>query len=253
LVALLRIYLTGEICLWASDRVVTAERLPGRQGRLAFAYLVCERTRPVPRSEVIDAVWPERVPDAYDVALSALVSKLRTLFEEVGVARGSLSAADGCYQLKLPPGVWVDTEAALAAVHAAEGAVRASAYRNAYGPAVVASAILRRPFLPGAEGDWVDARRAALRQVNLRALTVLAEVHAWNGETALAVRAAEDAIALEPFRESAYLSLMRVHYRAGDRAEALRVYERCRRFLADELGARPGPETEQVRAQLAAD
>jgi DNA-binding SARP family transcriptional activator len=30
---------------------------------------------------------------------------------------------------------------------------------------------------------------------------------------------------------------MQAHAAAGDPAEALRVYERCRRFLADELGA----------------
>ena len=61
---------------------------------------------------------------------------------------------------------------------------------------------------------------------------------------------AEEAIALEPFRESGYRRLMEVHIAAGNRAEALRVYERCRRLLADELGAFPSPETEAIYRDL---
>ena len=45
---------------------------------------------------------------------------------------------------------------------------------------------------------------------------------------------------------------MEAHAAAGNRAEALRVYERCRRLLADELGAYPSPETESIYRQLLA-
>ena len=67
------------------------------------------------------------------------------------------------------------------------------------------------------------------------------------------MRWAEQAIELAPFREAGYRRLMEAHVAAGNRAEALRVYERCRRLLADELGAYPSPETESMyRALLAA-
>ena len=39
---------------------------------------------------------------------------------------------------------------------------------------------------------------------------------------------------------------MVAHVAAGNRAEALRVYERCRRLLAEELGTYPSPETESI-------
>jgi branched-chain amino acid transport system substrate-binding protein len=39
---------------------------------------------------------------------------------------------------------------------------------------------------------------------------------------------------------------MEAHAAAGNRAEALRVYERCRRLLAEELGTYPSPETESI-------
>jgi sugar lactone lactonase YvrE len=43
---------------------------------------------------------------------------------------------------------------------------------------------------------------------------------------------------------------MEAHIAAGNRGEALHVYEQCRRLLAEELGAYPSPETEAIYRQL---
>ena len=60
----------------------------------------------------------------------------------------------------------------------------------------------------------------------------------------------EELVALEPFRESGYRHLMRLHAGRGDRAEALRVYELCRLRLMDELGVGPSAETEALQLAL---
>ncbi len=51
--------------------------LPGRQGRLLFAYLVVNRHRQVPRDEMAEALWREPDPAAVDARLNPLRSKLR--------------------------------------------------------------------------------------------------------------------------------------------------------------------------------
>ena len=52
-----RIQVCGRlVVVWDGERV--EERLPSRQGRLLFAYLVTHRHRPASRSRLIDAVWP---------------------------------------------------------------------------------------------------------------------------------------------------------------------------------------------------
>jgi DNA-binding SARP family transcriptional activator len=43
---------------------------------------------------------------------------------------------------------------------------------------------------------------------------------------------------------------MRVHLAAGNRAEGLRAYQRCRHILADELGVDPSAETQATYRQL---
>jgi DNA-binding SARP family transcriptional activator len=247
---MLRVYLTGEICLESGRLTVREERLPRRQGRLAFAYLVAERRRAVSRDELAELLWPGSLPSAWDVALSALVSKLRSRLGELGLPREAIATGFGCYQLKLPAGSWVDLEAALEGLHEAEGALRACEPTRAYGHAVVAAAILGRPFLPGTERSWVEGRRDAQQAALMRTLDCLAELHAWNRELPLALHAADKAIRLDPFRETGYARLMRIHLEAGNRAEALRTYDRCRKVLAEELGTRPGPELEAVMAAV---
>jgi DNA-binding SARP family transcriptional activator len=111
---------------------------------------------------------------------------------------------------------------------------------------VVACAILRRPFLPGDDGPWLDETRQSLLAASLRALDSLAEIHSWNLEPALALRAAEEAVSLEPYRDAGYRRLMLIHKLAGNPAEALRAYERLRLLLATELGMRPAAETQAL-------
>jgi DNA-binding SARP family transcriptional activator len=245
-----RAFLMGEICLVAGDITLRAGQLPGRQGRIATAFLVSERRRPVTRDQLADVLWPGTLPERYEIGLSAIVSKLRAAFSRLGLDRDALSAADGCYQLSLPEASWVDVDAAVEGVHMSEGALLAGRHADAYGPAVVAAAILRRPFLPGLEGTWIESRRNALRGAHVRALDCLAEVHEWNGEDALALRAAHEAVEVEPYRESGYRRLMELHDRAGNPAEALRVYEQLSNLIRRELGTTPSAETRQLHERI---
>jgi hypothetical protein len=49
---LLKVFLTGRVAVTTDGAVIDEAQLGGRQGRLLFAYLVAERSRPVPRDEL---------------------------------------------------------------------------------------------------------------------------------------------------------------------------------------------------------
>src|SRR4029079_18171595 len=53
-----------------------------------------------------------------------------------------------------------------------------------------------------------------------------------------------------PFRESGHLLLMRVREAQGNVVEALRVHERLRTLLRDELGVAPRPEGQAASGRL---
>src|SRR5919109_3007393 len=51
--------------------------LPGRQGRLALAYLALNAGRPVTRERLIAALWGDDAPAGHSQALNVVLSKLR--------------------------------------------------------------------------------------------------------------------------------------------------------------------------------
>jgi len=137
--------------------------LPGRQGRLLFAYLVMHRRQPASRSQLIEALWPKDAPAAVDTALSALLTKLR------GVLGTRAVAGKHDIRLVLPPGTWVDVEAAIEGLHRAASAVARRDWTGAWGPARVTLHIAMRTFMPGYEAPWIDEVRGKLADALLRA------------------------------------------------------------------------------------
>ena len=243
----LRIYLTGRITIESADRLLDQDAFPGRQGLLAFARLLLDRQFAVSRDQLAAVLWPDGLPSAWDTALNAIVSKLRVLLERTGLERSAvISSALGCYQLHLPTDTWVDLEAASDSIHEAEGFLKAGKHRDAWAAAQVAYHISRRPFLANETGPWIDERRERLRTIFARACETLAETYIWNGEPSIGVDIAKELVTIHPFRETGYQLLMRAHAAAGNRAEALWVYERCRKLISDELGVAPSAETHAV-------
>jgi YVTN family beta-propeller protein len=243
----LKVFLTGRVAAEANGHVLNEARFPGRQGRLLFAYLVAARGRPVPRDELADAIWGESPPATWEKALTVIASKLRGLVAEDGI---TLTNAFGCYRLDLPEGTWVDLFAAASGAQDAEEALAAGELDQARAAAESAESLARRPFLNGEDGTWVEQERRDLADIRERALTVLADACLRSGAAREAAKWAEELIALSPFREAGYRRLMEAHVVAGNRAEALRVYEQCRQLLAEELGAYPSPETDSIYRAL---
>ena len=247
---MIRVYLTSEVRIEHGDVLIGERDLPGRQGRTVLAMLVAERDRPLSRDEVAEELWPGDPPPVWEKAVMALVSKLRAVLRRAGIGDDALATSFGCYQLRLPSDTWVDVEAAADAVHRAEAALAVGDERDAWAWAAIGYFVGRRPFLIGDDGPWVRRKRAQFRGYYLRALDCCIVCTAANGELADAIQAGEDALTIEPFRETTYQGLMRALAAAGNRAQALRYYERCRSVLAEELGVPPSPETEAVYTEI---
>jgi DNA-binding SARP family transcriptional activator len=232
-----RIQLCGRLVVELDGERVEA-KLPGRQGRLLFAYLAAHRDREPTRDELAEALWPADPPAAADVALRSLLSKLRRV---VPLDGHRLAVAEA-----------TDVERADDAVHRAESAVALGEWRRAWGPAQVALFTARRGFLPGEEAPWIDEIRGRLDELQRRALEAYGEAALGIGgtERGAAVRAGRAVVELAAYRESGYCLLMRALAAEGNTAEALLVYEQLRRLLHAELGAAPSAPTQALHREL---
>jgi SARP family transcriptional regulator, regulator of embCAB operon len=228
------------------DGVRLEPALPGRRGRVLFAYLVLHRGRPLPREELLAAGWGPDAPSQVGNALSVLLSKLRH-----GLGADRLHGRTEI-ELLLPQATFVDVEAALEGAHRAETAIAEGRWAQAWGPAGIAYHIATRPFLTGLEAAWIDGWRRRLEEVRLRGLECFAAAGLGLGGPGLA-QAEERArllTELAPYRESGHRILLEALERRGNLAEALRAYERLRVLLREELGVAPGPALQAVHRRL---
>jgi len=220
--------------------------LPGRRGRVLFAYLVLNRGRPLPRDELLMAGWGADAPAEARSALNVLLSKLRhSLGADHLQGRAQI-------ELLLPQATFVDVEAAQEGAHRAESAIAEGRWAKAWGPAGIAYHVATRPFLTGLEAPWIDQWRRRLEEVRLRGLECFAAASLGLGGPALAQaeERARTLTELAPYRETGHHILIEALERRGNIAEALRAYERLRVLLREELGIAPSPTLQAVHQRL---
>lgn len=120
-----------------------------------------------------------------------------------------------------------------------------------------AAALYRSNFLEGFYledapdfDDWVRLQRQAWHTRIALIFDQLSLMQFHRGEIADAVEVATRWLVLEPLNETVYQRLMRLYLTMGNRDAALRTYTACRNMLAEELRAKPAPETEALRERI---
>lgn len=240
-----RIQLCGQLQVELAGTRREAD-LRGRQGRLLFAFLVLHREHPIRRDELVEALWSQDGSPPSDTALAPVLSRLRSALAP--------AAIDGRDQLTLvlPEPVWIDVEAAGAALDRAREALRSGADDIAAAAAREAAELAEPGLLPGYDAPWLSEPRNALDDLRVEALEIAAEAGVRLGGPELpgAEAAARAAVAAAPYRESARARLIRALQARGNLAEALLAYEDVRTLLREELGTAPGPELLALHERL---
>ncbi|MET1034065.1 MAG: BTAD domain-containing putative transcriptional regulator [Arthrobacter sp.] len=106
-------------------------------------------------------------------------------------------------------------------------------------------------LLPGWYEDWVLTEQDGWLRMRLSALEGLAAEFLEAGQTALAADAAQCAVEIDPWRESALGLLLRSHLDSGDHVRVIQLYEAFAVRLRSEFGVAPSPRLSALVAPVA--
>jgi DNA-binding SARP family transcriptional activator/tetratricopeptide (TPR) repeat protein len=214
--------------------------------RAVLAVLLLDLGRVVSADQLIDRIWDDEPPASARNVLYGHLARLKSALagsQDPGV---SLARRAGGYRLHVDPDR-VD-------LHRFRGLVAAA--RTA-GYDDQAAKLLRRALdlwrgqpLAGLHSSWLDAVRSSLELERTAAARELTDIRLRLGEHhALAAELAIEAAAA-PIDERLIGQVMLALYRSGQKAEALRWFDRTRRQLAAELGADPAPPLQTLYQQV---
>jgi predicted ATPase/DNA-binding SARP family transcriptional activator len=194
--------------------------VPGVNGKALIVSLVLARGAVVSVPSLIDDIWQDDPPRNARAALQTLVSRVRAVAGEE-----LIESVAGGYRLGTDAiDLWQPESA--------------------------------RRGEPGADlggTELAERLRETADGVRVRALEARVADALRTGSTPEAVDGARALVAAAPYDERACLALMGALAADGRRGEALRAFADFRARLADELGARPGPELVALNAALLRD
>jgi DNA-binding SARP family transcriptional activator len=216
----------------------------GGHARQLLGVLLLHEGRLVGIETLAGVLWDDDPPPSYRKLIQARISQLRTLLGPAVELDGS---RDG-YRLTLRDGT-VDLREHQALVTQAAGTTPADT------EALLdrALSLWHPPALAELSGTARGARIVAdLTEEYLATVEAHADAALASGRCpALATRLAP-VLDEHPLRERIRAQLMRALHRAGRQADALAVYDRGRRLLAEELGVDPGQELRAAHAEILA-
>jgi DNA-binding SARP family transcriptional activator len=251
--SILRIHLFGKFCVRRNEIIL--DGFDARKIQELFCYLLLHRDHSLPRETLASILWPETTTTQSKKNLRQALWQLQsTLGSQNESANDRLLLVDPDWvQLNSEADLWLDVaefEQVFNLVQKTPGQKIDSSTAQLLQDTV---RLYQGPLLEGWYQDWCLLERERLQSMYLAMLDKLmsfTEVH-YDYETGLLY--GMRIMCYDRARERTHRRMMRLYYLLGDRAEALRQYERCAAALDEELGISPSKSTQALYKQIQAD
>ncbi|MBI3660090.1 winged helix-turn-helix domain-containing protein [Candidatus Acetothermia bacterium] len=252
---LLRISMLGRFTVRLGKMPLPPQVWPQRKTHQLLKLLLTERGRFFMQDQLIEALFSEMDLDKAVLSLHGRISELRRLLEpelKKGTdSRFILHVKLQGYCFSNDASCWLDTEEFQKFFQDAHEAEQAGRWLPALENYQQAVALYQGDFL--AEDlyeEWTLGPRERWRELFLRALARLADVHARLRQLDRAIECCEQALVLQPWNEDIARQKMLYHYHAGAQALASQTYQQCVEALKTHLQAEPSHELRAVQEQI---
>ncbi len=241
----MRIQVLGPVSVWRDGARLA---LGSPQRRAVLALLTASRGRQLPFAGLAEALWGERPPASAPNVVQTHIKHLRRLLEPGRPPRAPsivLPRVGDGYALRVPDDV-VDLSRFRALVDAADAARRDGDEGRANALLAEALDVWRQP--PLVDLPFLASHPVVVALTGERGGVVAQYGDAMiaAGRSAEALHILQEAAAAHPLDEDAQARLIRAYESVGRRDQAVAVYRRSRRRLADELGVDPGAALSQA-------
>ena len=232
--------------------------LPGldvRKTQELFCYLLLNRQRLHPREALADLICADCPSAQSRKGLRQALWQLQAAFngQDTLAAGSPLLVEAEWVGLNPAADLWIDVAQFEQAFEAARGTPGDNLTATCAHALQGAVDLYRSDLLEGWYADWCLFERERLQRMYLGMLDKLMAYGEARHEYELALDYGSRSLAYDRAVERTHQRLMRLHYLAGDRAAALRQYERCVEALHAELGVRPARRTVLLNEQIRAD
>jgi TolB-like protein/two-component SAPR family response regulator/Tfp pilus assembly protein PilF len=250
----LEIKLLGRFEILRDGQPIPEEDWGRRKTKTLLKILLTEPGRVFTQDELIDALFGGENVEKATENLYGRVSQLRRALEprlQRGVDSTFIVRKGQGYSFDVDSPCWIDTVECLNHISQGDEAARRGGHLEAVEDYEEAIRLFRGELLETDRyEEWVLGPRENWQDRYIAVLTKLAEEYANLGDYRRAAVACREAFDLQPWRESVLRQLMGYHYTAGERAEALRIYQKGLEALRQELDVEPSAETEALHQRI---
>src|SRR5256885_1745906 len=216
------------------------------QQRFILATLALEVNRLVPVERLVELVWPDP-PRTASHAVRVCVSRLRSVLAAVPPTEVELVGGRSGYTLRAEPQS-IDVHRFRQLLERARTEVNDDTRVALLDQAL---ALWSGPALADAGSpEGRERLRQGLTEARLTAIEDRVDARLRLGRHAELLDELVGLVAAEPVRERLAGQLMLALHRGGQTSEALAVYQRIRRRLADEFGLDPGTGLRRLEAEI---
>ncbi len=226
------------------DRNGDSHPIPGRRAQCLLALLALADGRTVSSDALIEAVWADRLPNRPAAALQTQVFRLRKLLQFPGAPQIHTATSGYSMEASDGPSDAVRLEQLLACAANAPPAEAVRLLEEAL------SLWRGVPFIGMEDVDELRGEQQRLVELHAQTIEQHAGALANSGRAHLALARLEPFVASNPIRPQGTAILMRAYIHCGREGDAMRVFERHRRELVEQLGIDPSPEVRALERTL---
>ena len=223
-----------------------------RQSISFLAYLVLFREIDHPREVLIEHFWSSSEPARARSCLGTALSRLRNALKVGGSSWLEVSPR-GEPRICVSSQIWFDIVAFENGISLALAAPPGELEPSLAHRLSTALGHYRGDLLLGWYDNWVLIERERLRLLFLRGHRRLMGHYSAVGDIENALAAGLAALRIEPLQEQVQQQVIELYFASGQRAAAMRQYERLTQLLKDELGVAPSRTTRALFERIRID